>query len=126
MRDMAVTLLLGLVVGLFLGWKVSGWRADSVNLAVQEAAAAIREDALKRESDVAREVLESAAARAPVERVIDRGIVREVQKTEYRNVCFGPDLVRLLNDGAKGAPVGTDPGKPAGDLPGGSARAAQR
>lgn len=117
MRDMAVTLLLGLVVGLFLGWKVSGWHTDSVNLAVQDAAAAIREDALKRESDVAREVLESAAARAPVERVIDRGIVREIQKTEYRDVCFSDELVRMLNDGAKGTPTGVHSGKPAGDVP---------
>lgn len=126
MNNLAAALLLGLVVGLFFGWKASGWHTDSVALAVSDAAAAIRDDALQRESDVARQVLESAAARAPAERVIDRGIIREVQKTEYRNVCFGPELVRLLNEGAKGSPGKADPGKPAGDLSGGSAGAAQR
>lgn len=126
MREVLAALLLGLVAGLFGGYKVTGWHRDSVQLAVTQAAEQIRDDAVTRESAIAKQVQDAIKDAEPAERVIDRGVIREIQKTEYRNVCFSPELVRLLNDGAKGRPTATDSGNPAGGVPGGSAGAAQR
>lgn len=125
MREVLAALLIGLLAGALAGWKVSNWQHDSQSLAVQQAAQAIRDDALARESAIAQQVQDAFKDGAPVERVIDRGVIREVQKTEYRNVCFGPDLMRLINDGARDRPTGAA-GDTAGALPGGSAATSQR
>lgn len=126
MREILAALLIGLLVGLGAGWKVTTWQRDSVDLAVKKAADAIRDNAIARESGIAKQVQDSIQSAAPAERVIDRGVIREIQKTEYRNVCFSPELVRLLNDGGKDRPTAADPGNATGDVPSGSAGAAQR
>lgn len=111
-------LAIGLVVGLSSGWAVKGWYTDSVNLAVSNAAKEIRDDAIGRESDIAKDVAEAAAARVPVDRIIDRGVIREIEKPVYYRVCFEPELVRLLNEGAKGrSSVEAATGKSAGPVP---------
>lgn len=117
MRILAAVIV-GVLAGLVTGWSVKGWYVDSVNLAVMEAAREIRDDAIGRESSIAKEVADQAAARLPVERVIDRGVIREIEKPIYYRVCFEPELVRLLNEGAKGRPsMEAAAGKSAGGLP---------
>lgn len=107
-----------LVAGIFAsGWKVKGWQVDSVNLAVERAAQAIRDDAIHRESGIAGKVEERLSTLTANQTVIDRGIIREIQKPIYQRVCLEPDAIRLLNAAARGeAPA--DPAKPVGQVPG--------
>ncbi len=106
-----------LVAGIFAsGWKVKGWQVDSVNLAVEQAAQEIRDDAIQRESTIAGKVEERLSTLTANQTVIDRGIIREIQKPIYQRVCFEPDVVRLLNAAARGeaAPASA---KPSGQVP---------
>lgn len=101
------------------GWTVKGWQVDSMNLAVAEAAQAIRDDAIKRESDIAGQVEAKLSTLTANQTVIDRGIIREIQKPIYQRVCLEPGAISLLNAAARGeAPPA--PAKPAGQVPGGA------
>lgn len=107
-----------LVAGIFAsGWKVKGWQVDSVNLAVEQAAQAIRDDAIQRESGIAGKVEERLSTLTANQTVIDRGIIREIQKPIYQRVCLEPDVIGLLNAAARGetAPA---PAKPTGQVSG--------
>lgn len=104
-------------IGLAVGWTVKGWEQDSVNLAVAQAAKKIADDAAARDSSIAKTVEDRLATLTANKTVIDRGIIREVQKPIYQRVCLEPDAIRLLNAAARGeAP--DDSGKPAGEVPG--------
>ncbi|MBK3745702.1 hypothetical protein G3A39_41835 [Paraburkholderia aspalathi] len=111
-----VSYLLVAVVALVIGWKTRGWQEDSTSLAVERAAQKIADDAVARESTIAEKVEEKLAGLTANQTVIDRGIIREIQKPIYQRVCLEPDAVRLLNDAARGkAP--SDTRKPAGGVP---------
>lgn len=105
----------------FGGWMARGWFEDSRDLAAQKAqealAAQVREDMGKVSAHVEQRLSELRAN----ERVIDRGVIREIQKPIYKRVCFEPELVRLLNDAQLG-----NPAEPAGEVPEGSADAGER
>lgn len=110
--------LYGLLVAVVFGsgWTVKGWQVDSVNLAVEQAAQAIRDNAIQRESTIAGKVEARLSTLTANQTVIDRGIIREIQKPIYQRVCLEPDAVRLLNAAARGeAPPA--PAKPAGQVP---------
>lgn len=94
------------------GWKVKGWKNDSEQAAIERAAKAIADKALERESGIAAKVEERLAELQANKTVIDRGIVREIEKPIYRNVCLGPDAIRLLNDAARGEPTKPSPAMP--------------
>lgn len=87
------------------GWTTKGWFEDSKDLAAVEAqqalAALIRQD-LGQISTTVEDHLQGLKAN---ERIIDRGIIREIQQPVYRNVCVPPDsdAFRLLNSIANGA-----------------------
>lgn len=84
------------------GWQARGWFEDSQDLAAKEAMDQTLKAAMERESKVARAVEDKLAKLEPTERIIDRGIIREVQKPIYKRVCFEPELIRLLNAAADG------------------------
>lgn len=88
----------------FGGWMVRGWYEDSLSLAKERATQAAFKAALEHESTVAAKVEEKLAGLRANERVIDRGVVREIVKPEYRNVCLPPDGLQLLNAAAAGVP----------------------
>lgn len=99
------------------GWKVKGWQVDSENLAVQNAANAIRDNAIARESDIAGKVEARLGELTANQTVIDRGIIREIQKPIYQRVCLEPAAIGLLNAAARGeAPPA--PAEPARQVPG--------
>lgn len=107
---------MALAITLTTGWTVKGWQVDSVNLAVEQAAKKIADKAIERESGIASKVEERLAGLTANQTVIDRGIIREIQKPIYQRVCLEPDAIRLLNAAARGeAP--DDPGKSAGKVP---------
>lgn len=118
MKNAIASLVVGVLLGLLVGWSVKGWHNDSIELAVKDAARQIKDDAIGREATIAKQVADAAAANVPVERVIDRGVIREIEKPVYLHVCFEPELVRLLNEGAKGSPTMEGAtGKSAGAVP---------
>jgi len=100
------------------GWAVHGWKVDSENLAVERAARAIADKAMTRESGIAAKVEERLAELTANQTVIDRGVIREVQNTVYRNVCLPESGRMLVNAGARGEAV---PAEPAGKVPGDTA-----
>jgi hypothetical protein len=105
------------------GWQSRAWYEDSVTLSVERALADVKHDNDESIAAIARRVEQQLADTAVKERVIDRGIIRETSKVEYRDrECFGPELVRLLNLGARGAAADVS-GELAGQVPGGAAGA---
>ena len=99
------------------GWKVKGWQVDSENLAVSKAAQAIVDKVNENDSNIAAVVEEKLGGLKANQTIVDRGIIREIQKPIYQRVCLEPDVISLLNAAARGeAPAVT--GKPAGALPG--------
>ena len=81
-----------------------GWFEDSRELiavtAQQALADAIRED----QADIAGMVASHLSTLKGSERVIDRGVIREIQTTAFKNVCIPPDSdsFRVLNAIAQG------------------------
>ncbi|NWO05811.1 MAG: hypothetical protein HLX50_08990 [Alteromonadaceae bacterium] len=112
----------GLVV---TGWASRGWFEDAKRLAVvedrQELAEQIRGDV----SGIAKSVEQRLGELQANERVIDRGIIREIQRPIYQRVCAEPAVVRMLNAALRGEP---DAGstEPADQMPEGASPAAQR
>lgn len=99
------------------GWQSRAWYEDSVSLTLERAMAALKKENDETVADIAKSVQQEIAGTTVKERVIDRGVIRETQKVEYRDrECFGPELVRLLNLGAQG-PNADLSGEPAGPLP---------
>lgn len=102
-------------------WQARGWLEDSHRLTAEQTARQAIDAALVRESEIAASVEARLAELQASERIIDRGIIREIERPIYRRVCLEPDAVRLLNDAAAGrAP---DPADPADPLPGAAAAA---
>lgn len=100
-----------LALGTLLGWKTCSWHYDSIQLTAQKAAAEAQSKAQGREADIAAMVEEKLNNRSVQERVIERGVIREVQKPVYRRVCLEPDAIRLLNSAASGStPAGYSTG----------------
>ncbi|EPC02473.1 hypothetical protein L861_08900 [Litchfieldella anticariensis FP35 = DSM 16096] len=97
------------------GWFARGWLEDAERLTALQAANAAIDAAMARESRIAQGVEQRLAKLQASERVIDRGIIREIEKPVYRRVCLEHDAIRLLNAAAQGrAP---DPAEPADTLP---------
>lgn len=92
------------------GYQVSSWQNDSHALTAEHAAQQAINAAMARESEVAANVESRLAELQANERVIDRGIIREIQKPIYQRVCLEPNVIRLLNHAAAGtAPESTEP-----------------
>lgn len=100
-----LALVAGAAIGLVAaGWQSRAWYEDSVTLGIERAIAKVTESNEQAIAVIARNVESQIAETAVKERVIDRGVIRETSKVEYRDrECFGPELIRLLNAGAKGA-----------------------
>ena len=110
----------GAVALVAAGWQSRAWYEDSVTLGIERAIAKVTESNEQAIAGIARSVEDQLAETAVKERVIDRGVIRETSKVEYRDrECFGPELVRLLNAGAKGANADVS-GELAGQVPGDS------
>lgn len=84
------------------GWQVASWQNDSHALTAERAAQQAINAAMARESEIAANVEQRLSELQANERVIDRGIIREIQKPIYQRVCLEPDAIRLLNHAAAG------------------------
>lgn len=94
------------------GWVGRGWYEDSQDLAEERGAQAAIEAAMARESKIAEKVEGRLADLQANERIIDRGVIREIQNPVYRNVCLPAGGLRLLNAAARGEPVPADAADP--------------
>ncbi|WP_273009442.1 hypothetical protein [Spongiibacter tropicus] len=94
------------------GWVGRGWYEDSRDLAEERGAQAAIDAAMERESKVAEKVEDRLADLKANERIIDRGVIREIQNPVYRNVCLPAGGLRLLNAAARGEPVPADAADP--------------
>lgn len=123
-RKIRVAMVVGAVGASFaVGWQSRAWYEDSVTLGIERAVARVTESNEQAIAGIARSVESQLAETAVKERVIDRGIIRETSKIEYRDrECFGPRLIRLLNAGAKGANADVS-GELANEVPGDSSGA---
>lgn len=79
------------------GWMSRGWYEDSVRLAAEKAMQKTIDAAMKRESEVARVVEEKLSGLQASERVIDRGVIREIQKPIYQQVCLPDEMLDTIN-----------------------------
>lgn len=94
------------VVGMFFtGWQVRGWHEDSKQLAATEAIQKAIDAALGKEAAVAKVVEDRLATLQANQTTIDRGVIREIVKPEYRTVCLPDDAVRLLNSAGRGEAI---------------------
>jgi hypothetical protein len=97
-----------LIVGAVLGavamgsWTARGWFEDSKDLAAVEAQRALAAEIREGQAAISKQVEERLSQLRANERIIDRGVIREIQKPIYQRVCFEPELVRLLNDAQRG------------------------
>ncbi|WP_083941909.1 hypothetical protein [Salinicola socius] len=113
MKTRIVLVIGSLGIAASAGWLTRGWLEDSHRLTAIEAARETASQALARESVIAGIVEAKLSTLDANERIIDRGIIREIEKPMYRNVCLGDDAIRLLNDAAAGrAPDSTNAADP--------------
>lgn len=95
------------------GWLARGWFEDSKDLAAVEAQHALAEEIREGQAAISKQVEDRLSQLRANERIIDRGVIREIQKPIYQRVCIEPDAIRLLNLAAQGQPAG----KPDGQVP---------
>jgi hypothetical protein len=89
-----------LAVTFAAGWQVSQWQNESAQLTAERTAQQVIDASMQRESEIAAHVEERLGELQANERVIDRGIIREIQKPIYQRVCLEPNVIRLLNNAA--------------------------
>lgn len=99
------SLIVSFSVGAIGSWIVNGWRNDSIELAAQQAAIVAVEKNNNRQDAIASTVESLIAGMKVTERVIDRGIIKEIRTNEtvYSNVCITDDGRMLINSAAAGA-----------------------
>ena len=103
------------------GWAARGWLEDAQRLSAERATREAIDAAMERESEIAAQVEAALADLDANERIIDRGIIREIEKPVYRRVCLEPDAIRLLNHAAAG--TAPEPAEPDDALPDDAAQA---
>lgn len=114
---------IALAVGLvFTGWQGHSWYRDSKDLAAKEERDKIMNMVENRESKIALNVQEQIRDLDINTRTIDRGIIREIEKPVYRNVCLPANGVRLFNAISNGEAV---PRELIDDLSGDSAESSE-
>lgn len=95
------------------GWFTRGWFEDSKRLAVEQDRKALVDEIREGQAKIAEEVEARLSELKANERIIDRGVIREIQKPIYQRVCLEPTAIRLLNDAARG----TRSAEPDGEVP---------
>lgn len=95
------------------GWLARGWFEDSKDLAAVEAQHALAAEIRKGQAEVSAQVEKRLSELRANERIIDRGVIREIQKPIYQRACLPDAAIRLLNAAARGEA----PGEPADQVP---------
>lgn len=106
--------IIAAALGFGAGWLVNGWRQDALELVAKKAVSAAVKTQAKSEA-IASAVEERLAALKITERIIDRGVIREIKtnSTIYSRECLPAAGRLLINAAAKGYAAS----QPAGSLP---------
>lgn len=102
LRQLVLVLVI-LAGATYSGWYGRGLHEDSKALSALEAKVIADQQAIARESEIAKVVGDRLDELTASETIIDRGIIREVEKPIYRNVCLDDAAVRMLNAAASGS-----------------------
>lgn len=108
MIGLKVKTIIGVAVAgslFFGGWQVRSYYEDSKNLAAKEERDKIMNIVESRESKIALNVQQQIRDLDINTRTIDRGIIREIEKPIYRDVCLPANGVRLFNAIANGETI---------------------
>lgn len=109
-----VLMFIGVVAG--TSWSARGWFEDSRRLALVADREALAAEFRSDVAEISRQVEDRLSQLRANERVIDRGVIREIQRPVYQRVCFEPELVRLLNAAQRGD-ADTGPAEPDSPVP---------
>jgi hypothetical protein len=98
-------------------WMARGWFEDSKQLIAMTAQQALADEIRAGQADIAGLVAGHLSKLRGSERVIDRGVIREIQTTVFKNVCIPPDSdsYRMLNNLAQGNFAGESDRESAGN-----------
>jgi hypothetical protein len=98
-------------------WMARGWFEDSKQLIAVTAQQALADEIRASQADIASLVEKRLREFRGSERVIDRGVIREIQTTTFKNVCIpsDSDSFRMLNNIAQGHSASKSDSKSAGD-----------
>ncbi len=97
------------------GWSARGWLEDSKDLAAMKAQQTLADKIREGQAEVSRQVADHLRKLEGTERVIDRGIIREVSKPIYQRVCLPDRAIRLLNAAAQNQAPGESDGEVSGE-----------
>ena len=86
------------------GWTVNDWRRDSIEQSATKAAQKVATENRKFIANAAAELESKLASGVVRQRIIERGVVKEIRNNEiiFRNVCITDNVRLLINDEAKG------------------------
>ena len=95
---------LALVLSFGAGWLVNGWRQDALELVAQKAANSAAIQTQEKSTAIASAVEGRLAALKITERIIDRGVIREIKinSTVYSRECLPASGRMLINAAAQG------------------------
>jgi hypothetical protein len=99
------------------GWLVKGKFEDSKDLAALQAQNALAAEIREGQAQISKQVEQRLSELRANERVIDRGVIREIQKPIYQRVCLPDAAIRLLNAAAAGEAPGKPDGEGSADAP---------
>lgn len=92
-------IIVPLALTFLLGWKVALWHRDSIDLAIQNTAAATGKELAGIASSSGRQLEQKLDA---LKEAQPREIRTEVVKPVFTNVCMSDDFVRMYNEAAAG------------------------
>ncbi len=112
---LAAGLLASSVAGFTGGWQINNWRHTASLVAERDTNQRAINAASQRESAIAAQLEKRLADLRANQTIIDRGVIREIQKPVYRVVCIQPDGLRYINAAAAGTspPAESDSEMPA-------------
>jgi len=111
-KAIATAVILALAFG--TGWKVKGWKDDSVKLAQAEAVQNAVDAFHELESKIASTLEDKLATLKANERVVERETIKIIDRPVYRNECLDADGLRLIEAARAGK---TEAGKSGDEVP---------
>lgn len=102
LKAKAAVAVLTVAIAFGSGWVVKGKFEDSKELASIKAQNALAAEIREGQAEISKQVEDRLGELRANERVIDRGVIREIQKPIYQRICLPDAAIRLLNAAAAG------------------------
>lgn len=111
-KAIAAGIILAVTFG--AGWKVKGWKDDSIKLAQAEAVQKVAEEFRDSEARVATTLEDKLKDLKANERVVQRETIKIVDRPVYRNECLDADGLLLIERARAGNKA--DSGEPVSNV----------